>query len=101
MFYKYDNNRFFKERGGENVYKINIISQRLSYQLSRPLSLRLIIDYNDYYKELYVSALLSCELRPGTVFYLGVDDNQAKDASGIFRGTGRYYFVKFSYWWRI
>jgi len=98
--YSLGNDRFYKGRGGEAVYKVNIISQRLSYQVSRPLSVRLITDYNDYYGRLYVSALLSYEYRPGTVFFFGVDDNREKDFRGFFRGTGRYYFIKFSYWWR-
>jgi hypothetical protein len=98
--YSLGNDRFFKNRGGETVYKINIVSQRINYQITRPLSLRLITDYNDYYGMLYLSALLSYEYRPGTVFYIGIDDNREKDFQGTFRGAGRYYFVKFSYWWR-
>lgn len=45
--------------------------------------------------------MLSYEYRPGTVFYFGIDDNQEEDDSGIWRREGRYYFIKFSYWWRI
>jgi len=75
--------------------------KRTLYQVTRPLSVRLITDYNDYYRTLYVSALLSYEYRPGTVFYFGVDDNRGRDVQGFLRGTGRYYFVKFSYWWRV
>ncbi len=101
LFYNFKRNKFYESKGGEKVYEINILSQRISYQLSRTLSLRLITDYNDYHKELYNSILMSYEYRPGTVFYLGVDDNQEKDDSGIFRKEGRYYFIKFSYWWRI
>ena len=101
LFYNFQNDTFFKNRGGDKVYTINLISQRITYQLSRALSLRLITDYNDYYKELYTSLLMSYEYRPGTVFYLGIDDNQEKDDAGIFRRQGRFYFVKFSYWWRI
>jgi hypothetical protein len=92
---------FYREKGGEKEYEINIISQRINLQLTRALSLRLITDYNDYYKELYNSVLLSYEYRPGTVFYFGIDDNQEEDDSGIWRREGRYYFIKFSYWWRI
>ncbi|MCD6515910.1 MAG: carbohydrate binding family 9 domain-containing protein [Candidatus Aminicenantes bacterium] len=101
LLYDYQNNTFLKERGGERIYRINLISQRISYQLSRTLSFRLITDYNDYYGKLYNSVLLSYELRPGTVFYLGMDDNQGRDDLGIFRNEGRYYFLKFSYWWRM
>ena len=95
------NEEFYKGKGGEKVYAVNIISQRVSYQLSRPLSLRLITDYDDYYKTLYLSILLSYEYRPGTVFYIGLDDNRERDPSGIFRSGGRYLFIKFSYWWRV
>ena len=101
FFYYYNNDRFYKEKGGEKVYTVNIISQRITFQLSRTLSLRLITDYDDYNKKLYNSFLFSYELRPGTVFYLGMDDNQEQDSSGIFRRQGRYYFIKFSYWWRV
>lgn len=101
LFYNFKNDKFYKNKGGEKVYEINILSQRINYQLSRSLSLRLITDYNDYHKTLYNSILFSYEYRPGTVFYLGVDDNQEKEDSGIFRKEGRYYFIKFSYWWRI
>lgn len=101
LFYTASNNKFYEKKGGDRVYNINILSQRISFQISRTLSLRLITDYNDYYKDLYNSILLSWELRPGTVFYLGIDDNQEQDDSGIFRKVGRYIFIKFSYWWRI
>jgi hypothetical protein len=101
LFYDLRSDDFYIVKGGEKDYEINIISQRINYQISRPLSLRLITDYNDYDGELYTSILLSYELRPGTVFYCGIDDNQERSESGIFRREGRYYFIKFSYWWRI
>ncbi len=101
LFYKYDNDTFWRERGGERVYKINVISQRITYQISRNLSLRLITDYNDYDGDLYNSLLFSYQLNPGTVFYIGMDDNRLRDESGILRNDGTFYFVKFSYWWRI
>ena len=101
LFYEYKNDTFFKTKGGELEYKINVLTQRISYQITRHLSIRLITDYNDYDKEIYNSLLLSYQLNPGTVFYLGFDDNQTKDESGIYRIEGRSVFVKFSYWWRI
>ncbi len=101
IFYNFSNNTFYDKKGGDQIYRINIISQRINYQLSRSLSLRLITDYNDYYGDFYGSLLLSYEYRPGTVFYLGMDNSQIKDDLGIFREESRYYFIKFSYWWRI
>jgi hypothetical protein len=100
-FYDFRNDNFYENKGGERVYTVTIISQRISYQLSRHVSLRLITDYNDYHKEIYTSLLLSYELRPGTVFYFGIDDNQEQDDAGIYKVEGRFVFVKFSYWWRI
>jgi hypothetical protein len=99
--YDFSNDNFYENKGGEKVYTVNVISQRISYQLSRHVSIRLITDYNDYYKEIYASLLFSYELRPGTVFYFGIDDNQAQDELGIYKVQGRFVFVKFSYWWRI
>ncbi len=100
-FYNISNDTFFESKGGERVYSVNIISQRITYLLSRHISLRLITDYNDYYKSIYTSLLLSYELRPGTVFYVGFDDNQEQDDLGIYKVEGRFFFVKFSYWWRM
>jgi hypothetical protein len=99
--YEFRKDDFYENRGGPKIYEVSIISQRITYQLNRHLSLRLITDYNDYYKEIYTSLLFSYQLHPGTVFYFGVDDNQEQDELGIYRIQGRFVFVKFSYWWRI
>jgi len=100
LYYDIKNDEFYKEKGGEKEYEVNLVSQRIGFQVTRFLSLRLITDYNDYDKKFYNSVLLSYEYRPGTVFYFGIDDNQEKDDLGIWRREGRYYFIKFSYWWR-
>ncbi len=101
LFYNFRNDTFWREKGGDLEYRVNILSQRLTYQMSRQVNLRLITDYNDYDGKLYNSLLFSYQLNPGTVFYLGMDDNRLKDGSGIYRNDGTFYFVKFSYWWRI
>ncbi|MBU4495229.1 MAG: carbohydrate binding family 9 domain-containing protein [Acidobacteria bacterium] len=100
LLYDFRVEDFYRSRGGEKVYNVTILSQRLNYQLSKTLSIRLITDYNDYYGELFNSLLLSWVLRPGTVFYLGYNDNQEKETGGLFRNEGRTVFFKFSYWWR-
>ncbi len=100
FFTSFTNSEFFEGRGGERVYAVNIISERISLQLSKPLSLRLIMDWNDYYRKLYLSFLLSYQLNPGTVFYLGLDEDRERDDAGFLRSTRRYLFIKFSYWWR-
>jgi len=62
------------------LYDYTVIRQRTTYQISKTLSLRVIIDYNHYYEEIYGSFLVSWILRPGTVFFLGVDNNLLREA---------------------
>jgi hypothetical protein len=92
---------FWEERGGEQVWDYNVVRQRTSYQISKTLSLRAIVDYNHYYKEWYGSFLVSWILKPGTVFFLGLDSTLLKDEFGHYAREGYSIYVKFSYWWRI
>ncbi|MGB3861264.1 MAG: DUF5916 domain-containing protein, partial [Candidatus Aminicenantaceae bacterium] len=50
LFCDYRNDTFYKTKGGELEYEVNIFTQRIGYQITRHLSLRLITDYNDYDK---------------------------------------------------
>lgn len=69
---------FWKKRGGEMVF-----------------------DYNHFYKEIYGSFLISFILKPGTVFFLGADNNLLRDEFERYGQTNYSVFLKFSYWWRI
>ncbi len=92
---------FWEERGGEQLYDFNAVRQRTTYQLSKTLSLRAIVDYYYEDNEFYGSFLVSWILRPGTVFFFGVDSTYLKGGSGRY-GQDKYsIFIKFSYWWRI
>lgn len=92
---------FYEYRGGPKVYRVTILSQRINFQFNRELFLRTITDYNSYDKKIYLSGLLGYELNPGTCFYLGAEDYRTRLGSDRYQLTGRYYFIKFSYWWRI
>ncbi|NIM91088.1 MAG: hypothetical protein GTO17_09085 [Candidatus Aminicenantes bacterium] len=92
---------FWKERGGEQIYDFNAVRQRTTYQLSKTLSLRAIVDYYHEDNEIYGSFLVSWILRPGTVFFFGVDSNYLKGGSGRYGQDNYSIFIKFSYWWRI
>jgi len=92
---------FWEKRGGEQVFDYNVIRQRTTYQISKTLSLRAIVDYNHFYKEIYGSFLFSYILKPGTVFFFGIDNNLARDDFEKYTRTNYSIFVKFSYWWRI
>lgn len=92
---------FWEERGGEQLFDYNVIRQRTTFQISKTLSLRAIVDYNHFYKEIYGSFLVSYILKPGTVFFLGIDNDLLRDDFGKYRRQNYSIFLKFSYWWRI
>jgi len=92
---------FWKERGGEQIYDYNVIRQRTNYQISRTLSLRTIVDYNHFDKQIFGSFLVSYVYRPGTVFFFGVDNDLLRREDGRYGQTDYSIFFKFSYWWRI
>jgi len=99
--FDFNKNTFWEKRGGELVYDYNILRQKTTYQITKEISIRTILDYNHYYKKIYGSFLLSYVLRPGTVIFLGYDDNYGRDDLGSYTRTNRSVFIKFSYWWRI
>ncbi|MFQ6107940.1 MAG: DUF5916 domain-containing protein [Candidatus Aminicenantales bacterium] len=92
---------FWEKRGGEQVFDYNVIRQRTTYQFSKTLSLRAIVDYNHFYKTIYGSLLFSYILKPGTVFFFGIDNNLARGDFGKYSQENYSIFLKFSYWWRI
>ncbi len=79
----------------------NVVHTRTVYQLTKSLSVRGILDYNHFYREVFGSLLASYVLRPGTVFFVGFDSNYDKPAPGPYARRDYSVFVKFSYWWRI
>lgn len=92
---------FWEQRGGDLVFDYNVVRAQTTYQLSKAFSLRAIVDYNHFYKEIYGSFLVSFILKPGTVFFLGLDNNLLRDDFGRYGQTSYSVFLKFSYWWRI
>jgi len=92
---------FLEKRGGDLVFDYNVVRSRTTYQLSKVLSLRAIVDYNHFYKKIYGSFLVSFVLRPGTVFFLGADNDLLRNESGRYGQANYSVFLKFSYWWRI
>jgi hypothetical protein len=97
----YSRSTFWKTRGGEWLWDYNVVHTRTVYQLTKSLSIRGILDYNHFYREVFGSLLASYVLRPGTVFFVGFDSNYDKPAPGPYARRDYSVFVKFSYWWRI
>lgn len=92
---------FWRSAGGERLWDYNLVREKVTYQFSKTLSVRAIVDYNFFDKEAFGSLLASWVLRPGTVFFLGVDNDYLRDEYGHLTGNGYNVFVKFSYWWRL
>jgi len=92
---------FWEKKGGDELWDYSVIRQRTTYQISKTLSLRAIVDYNFFYKEVFGSFLVSYVLRPGTVFFLGFDSNYLRDEFGKYDRQSYNIFLKFSYWWRV
>jgi len=92
---------FWRTAGGERLWDYNVVRERVTYQFSKTLSFRAIVDYNFFYKQAFGSFLASWVLRPGTVFFLGFDNNYLRDAYGHLVRDNTNVFIKFSYWWRL
>jgi len=101
MGFDYSKSTFWETRGGARLWDYDVIRQRTSYQLSKTLSLRAIVDYNFFYDQVFGSFLISYVLRPGTVFFFGMDTNYFQNDFRRFERDNYSVFVKFSYWWRV
>ena len=87
--------------GGDRVFDYNVLRTRTTYQISKTVALRAIVDYNHFYKQFYGSFLFSYILKPGTVFFFGVDNDFLRDDLGGYRAQAYSVFLKFSYWHRL
>jgi hypothetical protein len=56
---------------GENIYDIALVRSRFNYQINRELSVRLVMEYNDFTRSLSMEPLLTYRINPFSVFYLG------------------------------
>jgi len=97
----FSKNTFWKKRGGDELWDYNVVRARTTYQLSKSLSVRAIVDYNHFYKQIFGSLLLSYVLRPGTVFFIGYDSNYDRNEFRRYDRRNYNVFLKFSYWWRV
>jgi len=92
---------FWREKGGEQVYDYNIIRSKTTYQFTKRLFLRSILEYNAYRDELTTDILLSYMYNHGTVFFFGYGGLFDTNHEMPFRQNSRSFFVKISYLWRL
>ena len=87
---------------GENLFSQSIFRAHLTYQFSRELSARLILQYNDRRNVWDADPLMTYRLNPFTVFYLGTsrqyrDLTTEEDGRDGWALTDRQYFLKLQY----
>lgn len=94
-----------KSYGGEKIYAGYILRNKSTFQVDNRISLRLITQYDSFSGNFNLNPLFSYKLNPFTIFYVGSTYNYDKieNTYGISRYvlSGRQFFMKFQYLWRI
>jgi hypothetical protein len=84
--------------GGPEIFNGYIFRLRTQFQFSRPLFLRLIVQYNEFDDILSVDPLLSYKLNPFSVAFIGSSHNyQDLDGKTGFQQQDRQFFAKLQY----
>ncbi len=86
----------------KNLFKAYTVWTRTGLQLSRELSLRLVVEYDDYYKVWAIDPLITYRLNPFSVFYAGssydyVEYDMTKPPVTGWKLDNRQFFIKFRY----
>jgi hypothetical protein len=99
--------RFDRASTGENVYTVDILNTRTTFQFDRHFFLRAIVQYDSSRHQVLTDFLASWELLPGTVAYAGygsILERKGWDGSGFvdepggaYRTSQRGFFFKASY----
>ena len=90
-------------RTNQDIYRL-----RTTYQFTRALGLRFILEYNNLFHDFDLNALFSYQPFPGTVFFLGYNDH-FQDYSEVYPDYEknkyvrdyRGFFIKLSYLFRF
>lgn len=89
---------------GDELYDGYIWRVRLNYQVSRPLALRVVTEYDDFNEQWRVDPLLTYRMNPFSVLYAGMTSNYqtvGESGSGSTRLTSRQFFVKLQYLFQL
>jgi hypothetical protein len=100
----------FTRPGGERVYTVNLVNTRTTFQFTKSLAVRAIVQYDSNEDRVLTDFLGSYEPRPGTVVYAGYGslyrqraylDGEWVDNTGAYLTTRRGLFLKASYLYRF
>jgi hypothetical protein len=75
----YTHLRSIAKETDEQLYSGYIAYSKMSVQFSRELSLRCVVQYNDFYETWDFDPLITYRLNPFTLFYVGTTYNYQKD----------------------
>jgi len=100
---------FYRDSDSAKEYDYTIIRSRNTYQVSKYLFFRGIVEYNSFRKQLMTDFLASFTYIPGTVIHIGYGSlyEKIKWEDGIYRSaddfleTNRGFFFKASFLWRL
>ena len=93
----------------EELFDGYIYRNRLSYQVMRPLALRLVIEYDHFYDTWAVDPLLTYRINPFSIFYVGTtyryepceEIDAIGDISCSKKLASRQFFMKLQYLFQI
>ncbi len=93
-------------RTDERLFSQSVFWSRLTLQLSRELSMRLVSQYNDRYRCWDVDPLITYRVNSLSMFYLGsthdfMDLNFDEDGMDGWKLTERQFFLKFQYLFQV
>ena len=101
---------FDRATTGERIYTVSLVNTRTTYQFTRALAARAIIQYDGQRERVLTDFLGSYEPRPGTVVFVGYgslyerrlwQDDRWLEHQGEYLTTRRGLFFKASYLYRF
>lgn len=86
----------------ETIFNGYILRTKFTYQFTRELFCRMVVQYNNFNKSLNLEPLLYYKLNPFTIFYIGSTMNYLDyENENDFTNTQRQFFLKFQYLFQI
>jgi len=94
----------------KNIYSGYILRTRVTYQFTKQWFLRLVVQYDDFDEQLDIEPLLTWQLNPFSVFYVGMNSSQTRfhpnaDNTDFNRTewveSSRQFFAKLQYLFRM
>jgi hypothetical protein len=102
--------RFNRASTGEEIYTVNIVNARTTYQFDKHFLVRFLAQYDSSAKRVLTDLLASYEFVPGTVAHAGYGSlfehsaaflNRPPSAADRYLIVNRGLFLKTSYLWRF